>query len=540
MSRYTPTGIPGITARSGRLYLRLKTPTGEWIEEPTSYVVGQEALALRALEQVKRQLVAGAEVVGPKAGPVTVGAYVTEKFFPRRRDDVQDWKSDETRLKSHILLFRTAAGRIADMPLADVRTRHLADAFRALRKKRKSDGTLYAPKTIHNTYGVVLALFRDAIRDELIFTSPCALDERDLGPNVDKDPEWRETALFEREELELLISNPLLPEDRRLWYALEGLGAMRLGEAAALRWRHWLVQLEPLGGLLIAKSHDKEHTKTHRVRKMPVHPVLARMLTEWKLSGWVRMMGRHATPDDLVCPVSKPESGKGRRLQLGAMRTEKYVSDRTKKDLAALGLRHRRGHDLRATFITFATADGANETHLEACTHTPKKKSAFDLYNRIPWPVRCAAVAALKVEGKAPARGELVQLRTAVGAQPVEVDGSERAESLPSRYPEGETSAMIGKTEWRRRESNPSQSIAVDVSRVGSSGVDAGGSKGISAKAGKSACADVGRSGFPGNGVTAAAAALVERGEVVDSSRVLVPRDVFEALASALKKGGEV
>ena len=53
---------------------------------------------------------------------------------------------------------------------------------------------------------------------------------------MDKDPEWRSTAVFTREEVEPLLSDTRLPEDRRVLYAFLFLTVMRIGEAVALRW----------------------------------------------------------------------------------------------------------------------------------------------------------------------------------------------------------------------------------------------------------------------------------------------------------------
>jgi integrase len=95
-----------------------------------------------------------------------------------------------------------------------------------------------AQRTIYNIYTVVAALFRDAKLADLIEQSPCILDERQLGPLVDKDPEWRNAAVFARDEVETIISDAQIPADRQMVYALELLAGVRPGEAAALRWRH--------------------------------------------------------------------------------------------------------------------------------------------------------------------------------------------------------------------------------------------------------------------------------------------------------------
>jgi hypothetical protein len=65
--------------------------------------------------------------------------------------------------------------------------------------------------------------------------------------------------------------------------------------------------------------------------------------------------------------------------------------------LLRLGLRHRRGHDLRRTMISLARTDGARKDILELCTHRPKKGSAIDLYTTFPWEALCAEVEKLKV-----------------------------------------------------------------------------------------------------------------------------------------------
>jgi len=71
---------------------------------------------------------------------------------------------------------------IGDLPIAEVRARHLIDVFHKLR----TDPNLsLAPRSIYNIYSVVSAVFRDAKLADLIEQSPCVLDERHLGPLID-------------------------------------------------------------------------------------------------------------------------------------------------------------------------------------------------------------------------------------------------------------------------------------------------------------------------------------------------------------------
>ena len=88
----------------------------------------------------------------------------------------------------------------------------------------------------------------------------------------------------------------------------------------------------------IATSYDEGRTKTNRVRRMPVHVVLAATLADWKLNGWQAMMGRSPTADDLIVPMPKSA-----RVLLGKMRTKNDSHKRLRADLKTLGLRHRRG-----------------------------------------------------------------------------------------------------------------------------------------------------------------------------------------------------
>jgi hypothetical protein len=75
--------------------------------------------------------------------------------------------------------------------------------------------------------------------DEHIAASPVLLEANVLPMDIDKDPEWRSTAIFEREELIALVSNDRIPDDRRVQYALEGIAGLRHEEAAALRTRSY-------------------------------------------------------------------------------------------------------------------------------------------------------------------------------------------------------------------------------------------------------------------------------------------------------------
>ena len=136
----------------------------------------------------------------------------------------------------------------------------------------------------------------------------------------------------------------------------------------------------PLGALNLSK------TKSGVPRRVPVHRTLARLLAEWKLSGWERTYGRSPTPGDFIIPT--------RNL------TEREAAESSKQlheDLDTLGLPRRRGHDLRRTFITLAQVDGARRDLLETISHGPRG-DIINVYTTFPWPSLCDEVAKLKIE----------------------------------------------------------------------------------------------------------------------------------------------
>ena len=112
-------------------------------------------------------------------------------------------------------------------------------------KLRTGPNIKLAPRSIYNIYSVVSAMFRDAKLADLIEQSSCVLDKRHLGPLIDKDPEWRSSAVFTHEEVETIISDVRIPPDRQMAYALELLAGVRPGEASALRFRHYDPAMRP-------------------------------------------------------------------------------------------------------------------------------------------------------------------------------------------------------------------------------------------------------------------------------------------------------
>lgn len=398
--------MASVYPRGGKYWCRLKDESGKWTSKPTPYGLVDKRKAKRYADAAQAAIDARA-AKGAPAGPLTVRAYA-DKWIPERRALEIDWKSDESNLRIHVLPV------IGAMKVEDVQPRHVAELFQAIRAAGK-----LAPRTVRNIYSTLSALFRDARIAGLTESTPCVLDDRQLGAVVDKDSEWRAEAVYTRDEVERLISDERIPTDRRMLYALDFLAGLRHGESAALRWRHWDPEREPLGRLLVARSFNSHYarergTKTLAERHVPVHPTLAAMLAEWKLAGWPAMIGRRPGSDDLIVPLPPADASRRRSRQgIEPFRDKNYSGKRFREvDLPALGLRHRRMHDARATFITLALDDGADPHIIETrVTHTRKSRSAFDGYNRgRQWELVCGEVAKLRISRKS--RGAVVEFAT--------------------------------------------------------------------------------------------------------------------------------
>lgn len=439
----------GSVFRRGRkLYFKVKID-GVWQQIATEFLVGQEKQARAMLDRLEERRAAGVEAIGD-LGPVTVKRFA-DAWIESRKKHVRTWKNDDAVLRLHVLPM------LGTMRLDDVRAKHVVDLVKAWRAK--PDDERLAPKSIYNAYSTISALFRDAELEGLIDSDPCKLTKHQLGPKVDADPEWRMTAIFTLPELELLISDERVPMDRRVLYALEGIAAMRHGEAAGLLWRNVQAELQPLGMLFVANNYEHPLPKGDVCRPVPTHPTLAAILAEWRLHGWARMMGRQPTPDDLVLPL--PPQAKSK---FGHWRRKEYSHARLEQDLEALGLRHRRGHDLRRTMISLCRSNGAVRDILRRATHKPPKE-VIEGYTSFEWDVVCAEVAKHPIRrGTTPV---VIPLRRAVG----ELGAGLGAVEAKHRDPESENS---GPPRTRTRTDDADETASASLGDVVSSGSGSG------------------------------------------------------------------
>ena len=364
--------------RGERYYVRFKDLEGRWIARAAADTAAEARKVLREVEKsiaagIVTPAVTGASEPPSPPAPRVLADYVDPWIERRRRRGLRNWQNE----RSHLVMY--VLPQLGQLVPTEIRVRHIADFIDHLRST-----TSLAPRTILKIYGTLHCFFKSLLVSEVIPSSPCVLTKEHLPKNRDKDREWRANALFSRDEVEVLLSSKAVPADRQMFYAIVFLTGMRLGEAVGLRWRDLDPRAKPLMRLAVARSYDND-TKTERPRMVPIHPVLAEMLIEWRRTGFPALMGRAPKPDDLIVP-SREE----------VMRTRSHGRNKLLDDMERLSLRHRRLHDSRRTFITLARVDGARKDVLEQITHATRG-NIMDLYTTLPWPTLCEAVQCLKI-----------------------------------------------------------------------------------------------------------------------------------------------
>lgn len=364
--------VTSIQKRGRKLYAKVKDVDGEWQRLRTGFSVGEEAAALKWAEERDREIARERARRTEYGGPLTLSAYATRWLDKRTTKTVKD---DRTRIEKHVL------PRIGNLLLADVRPRHLRDLVLALREEAK-----LSPKTIREVASILHTMFKSALVDELVPANPVVFERGVLPKKQDKDPAWRAQAIFTRSEIEQLLSDERIPEDRRVIYAMKFFCG-RHTETMLATWARYDTATAPLGTIHVVE------TKTGGARAIPVHPTLAKILAAWKLGGWERQYGRAPKADDLIVRTRRG----GQRYKAGATQKQFLV------DLDTLGLRvkastrNRRGHDLRRTLITLARADGAIDSLLRWVTHGPRPSEILDVYSSPPWDALCAEISKLRV-----------------------------------------------------------------------------------------------------------------------------------------------
>jgi integrase len=388
----------GNVRKRGRVWWIWYHHDGQRYDESTKQ--GDEREARRLLKQRRGEIAAGTWEPRSERKPRTVEAYAEEWIARREASGVRNVTDEAVWLRKWLL---PCVGRKA---LTDVTRSEIAGVIQRMQSTESAiTGRPYAPRTILHCYSTIRLLFDDALVGGAIVATPCTLRTRrgELPKKRDADPRWRSRSIYTRDEAGTLISSETIPQDRRIYYALQFLAGLRSGETAARRWSDLDTDAEPLGRLLVWNQivdGEERATKTGDVREVPVHPTLAAMLAEWKLSGFAFYFGRHPRPDDYIIP-----SRRGPKMP----RTDTMLP-KLKDDLDRVGMRKagRARHAMRATFLTLLEVDGANMTIASRATHKSQAVGgAVGGYLRSGWADLCHEIAKLNLTTL---RGEVIAL----------------------------------------------------------------------------------------------------------------------------------
>lgn len=328
-----------------------------------------------------REVRAGTYVPHEKRKATLVGQYAATWIDAR-----ENRNADDEQKAFHRLVIGEGREWFADMPLMDVRPRHILRLIQELKKtpslrRGAPSGEPLGEKTVQNIYGNVNTMFRDAVIAELIDSNPCVLPRGTFkgGKRAQREP-------YTEEEIRALITNEKIAPDQRVFNALVFYTGERIGEAAGRRWRDWDRATRPLTALTVDTQYDGQPLKTadkkgEQPRIVPVHPDLAALLTWWWNEGFEWVYCRKPTADDFIVPQRD-----------GTNRTKSTIYKTwTRHSCPRAGVRNRSVHSTRHTFITLARRGGARKEVLERVTHNAKG-DIVDRYTHWDWAPLCEAV----------------------------------------------------------------------------------------------------------------------------------------------------
>lgn len=141
------------------------------------------------------------------------------------------------------------------------------------------------------------------------------------------------------------------------------------------------------------------------------------------------------------------------------MRDRHFIWTRVEADLRALGLRHRRGHDLRRTFVSLAREDGAAPDVLRLATHAPSR-DILDAYTSVSWERLCEEFSRLRVERPKPAK--ILRLHARSCCTPL-IQSSETASEFAGMTSGGAGNRTLRKAGRKRTQTDPKGRIRTRI-----------------------------------------------------------------------------
>ncbi len=301
---------------------------------------------------------------------------------------VKTAKKDEPgHLKNHI------GPLFGHLPVEDVASfRVIQEGFRVLEGKGISGSTL------RNVQVTLRAVFKRAIEEGVIAHMPPPLTVLDGHlPAVDKGanvrPEgWRDEAVFTRDEIATLLDCPDIELPYRVMYATWFLTASRFAELVTARVHDYDRTQKPLAALTF-RAVKTRRDRGVMFRVVPVHRELRPWLDWWLAEGYEMVHGVKPTPDAPLFPTfSVRRRNAGERL---CSHGEVYKRWQ-RHHLPKAGLRHRRLHDSRRTFISLVRSSAKSKDIVRAVTHRSTKDRVLDAYTTWEWEALCGELSRVK------------------------------------------------------------------------------------------------------------------------------------------------
>lgn len=330
--------------------------------------------------------VPSADKPGGKPGVHTVGTWVTawSKTLSYASAEGDRWVAG----------YYLGRDPIAALPLRALAASDVVAWIERLKRTPSRQGGMLAARSVRRPVEILHRALRAAKAAGLIVADAMeALPPGALPAKRDKVPGARRGWRYDPDEVGALLTDPRVPVDRRVFYALAFGTGGRGGELGALRWSDWERAAAPLTRLVIARAVSMrarvltEHaTKTGAVKEVPVHPTLAAILAAWWSDGWRAFYGRAPTMSDPIVPFDD-----------GRQRWPHKAWRQLQKDCRTIGIRPRKLHGTRHTTIRLARDAGADREAMRTITHAAPSTDAFDGYDSPSWERLCREVLKLEM-----------------------------------------------------------------------------------------------------------------------------------------------
>lgn len=344
-----------------------------------------EREAKRLEARMKKEIKAGT-FGRAHTGATLVRTYLRSWLDARK---VRSADTEATHIEDHVL----TRAWFTSMRMEDVRTHHaerLVEEWKSTISKATEERL--SPKYVANIFGTVHTAFRSALRRGIIDKDPFDL-ERGVVPRGGR----RTRTPYGKLAIRTLLTSVDVSHSARVFAALAILTGMREGEICGRTWKDWDREAAPLTSLTVDTQYNGQPLKTaeqvgDKPRRIPVHPMLEKVLTWWWDVGFELVHLRRPTLADPIVPASD-----------GEHHTRSSAYKMWRKALTKAGVDNLSLHSTRHTFITLCRRGGARDDVLERVTHNARG-TMIDQYTHFDWDPLCESVLCLNVDADVDAK----------------------------------------------------------------------------------------------------------------------------------------